>query len=43
VVVPKHIDGGIESLEQITEAINSGNETIKEKDKQQSRKQYIEN
>jgi len=31
VVVPKHIDDGIESLEQITEAINSGNENIKER------------
>jgi ribosome biogenesis GTPase A len=27
----KHIDDGIESLEQITEAINSGNENIKER------------
>jgi hypothetical protein len=30
VVVQKHIDEGIESLEQITEAINSGTENIKE-------------
>jgi len=30
VVVQKHIDDGIESLEQITEAINSGTENIKE-------------
>ena len=28
VVVQKHIDDGIEVLEQITEAINSGNENI---------------
>jgi len=30
VVVQKHIDDGIESLEQITEAINSSTENIKE-------------
>ena len=30
VVVQKHIDDGIESLEQITEAINGGTENIKE-------------
>ena len=30
VVVQTHIDDGIESLEQITEAINSGTENIKE-------------
>jgi len=29
VVVQKHIDDGMESLEQITEAINSGTENIK--------------
>jgi hypothetical protein len=30
VVVQKHIDDGIESLELFTEAINSGTENIKE-------------
>jgi hypothetical protein len=30
VVVQKHIGDGIESLEQITEAINGGTENIKE-------------
>jgi hypothetical protein len=30
VVVQRHIDVGIESLEQITEAIDSGTENIKE-------------
>jgi len=30
VVVQTHIDDGIESLEQITEAIDSGTENIKE-------------
>ena len=30
VVVQKHIDDGIESLERITEAINGGTENIKE-------------
>jgi hypothetical protein len=30
-VVQKHIDDGIESLEQSTEVINSGNENIKER------------
>jgi hypothetical protein len=71
VIVQTHIDDGIESLEQITEAIDSCTENIKEqcmnlrdpdniidknrrtdntmakekgqKDKQQSKKQYIEN
>ena len=31
VVVQTYIDDGIESLEQITEVINSGNENIKER------------
>ena len=31
VVVQRHIDDGIESLEQSTEVINSGNENIKER------------
>ena len=38
-VVQAHIDDGIESLEQITEAINSGTENIKAQNMNNSEQQ----